>query len=651
MKHVTRFTEFDIELFRNGKHYRIYDKLGSHMMNVDDEDGIYFAVWAPTAKAVSVVGNFNNWSEISHQLKPRWDGSGIWEGFFTSVKKGDIYKYNIVSYDNKKYQKGDPYARRWEMPPATASVVWDTWYEWNDTTWMQKRSDEVGTNQPMSVYEVHLASWKKKIDDNNYSLSYIELADQLVTYVKEMGFTHVELMPVMEHPYAPSWGYQVTGYFAPTSRLGTPQDFMYLVERFHAEGIGVLLDWVPSHFPTDGHGLAYFDGTHLYEHADPRKGFHPDWNTYIFNFGRNEVKSFLISNAFFWLELYHIDGLRVDAVASMLYLDYSRKEGEWEPNQYGGRENIEAIEFLREFNEAVQAHFPGVATIAEESTAFSGVSHPTYNGGLGFNQKWMMGWMHDTLRYMGREAIYRPWHHDEISFSIVYAFTEKFMLPLSHDEVVHAKGSLLGRMPGDEWQKYANLRALFGYMFTHPGTKLLFMGGEFAQYEEWSEDRGLDWHVLKEEKKQGIQRLVRDLNQLYRENKAFYTKQFESEGFEWVAFDDRDNCVISYFRKGGAKDLPMLVVCNFSPKTHRNYRLGVYYESVWKEVLNTDNTEYGGTGYFLNEDELTTEIIEAHHRPNSIALTIPPLATMVFECKSMQLAKPKKKSLPKKKIS
>jgi 1,4-alpha-glucan branching enzyme len=435
---LTRFTDFDIDLFRAGKHFHIYDKLGSHLMTDEDGSvGCYFAVWAPNARSVSVVGNFNAWKGKNFELICRWDGSGIWEGFFSGIKKGDTYKFELLGYDNKVFQKGDPYARRWEMPPATASVVWDTWFEWEDEKWMSERKATMTDPKPMSVYEIHIGSWKKKIKEGNASYSYVELADELVSYVKEMNFTHVEMMPVMEHPYYPSWGYQVTGYFAPSSRYGNPQEFMFLIEKFHAAGIGVILDWVPSHFPSDGNGLSYFDGTYLYEHADPRKGYHPDWKSLIFNYGRNEIKSFLISNALFWLDRYHVDGLRVDAVASMLYLDYSRKEGEWEPNQFGGRENLEAIAFLKDFNEAVYAHFPDVITIAEESTAYPGVSAPTYDGGLGFGQKWMMGWMHDTLRYTGRESQHRRWHHDEISFSIVYAFTEKFMLPLSHDEVVH----------------------------------------------------------------------------------------------------------------------------------------------------------------------------------------------------------------------
>jgi 1,4-alpha-glucan branching enzyme len=640
---ITRFTDFDIQLFRSGKHFRIYDKLGSHLMQDDNgTEGTYFAVWSPNCTQVSVVGDFNHWNGEKHLLNPRWDGSGIWEGFIPAVKKGDVYKYQVVSYDGKKFQKGDPYARKWETPPATASIVWDTWYEWTDDAWMMLRQQNLDKTKPMSVYEVHLGSWRKKSPDDNGFLSYIEMADELVTYVKKMNFTHVELMPIMEHPYYPSWGYQITGYFAPSSRFGSPQDFMYLVERFHKEGIGVILDWVPSHFPTDGHGLSYFDGTHLYEHADPRKGYHPDWKSLIFNYGRNEVRSFLISNALFWLDRFHIDGLRVDAVASMLYLDYSRKEGEWIPNEYGGKENLEAILFLREVNEAVYANYPDAITIAEESTAFAGVSRPTYDGGLGFGQKWMMGWMHDTLRYMGRETQYRQWHQDEITFSIVYAFSENFMLPLSHDEVVHGKGSLIGRMPGDEWQKFANLRAMFGYMFTHPGTKLIFMGGEFAQYEEWSHDRGLDWHVIAESPlRQGMQRTIQDLNELYRNHKALYELQFDNGGFEWISYDDRQNSVIAYLRKD-SEGKNLLIVCNLSPKTMSGYEIGVPTAGAWREVFNSDHQQYGGSGQ-LNEEDLKTSDIEKHFKMQSLSIRIAPLATMVFECVKEETKKKKKK--------
>ncbi|MFT6705244.1 MAG: 1,4-alpha-glucan branching enzyme, partial [Flavobacteriales bacterium] len=455
-------TDYDIELFKSGKHFRLYEKLGSHPMEVDGQQGIYFAVWAPTAKSVSVMGHFNGWNPDQHPLTARWDGSGIWEGFVPGIGQWEVYKYNVISYNGMILQKGDPFARHWETRPATGSKVYTSNYKWKDKKWMAKRKKQAGTAQPMSVYEVHLASWKRRSEEQNRSLTYHEMADELVTYVADMGFTHVEMMPVMEHPYDPSWGYQITGFFAPTSRFGAPDDFKYLIDAFHQAGVGVILDWVPSHFPTDIHGLALFDGTYLYDHADPRKGFHPDWKSCIFNYGRNEVRSFLISNALYWLDQYHADGLRVDAVASMLYLDYSRNDGEWIPNKFGGNENLEAISFLKEFNETVYKEYPDAVTIAEESTAFSGVSRPTHSGGLGFGQKWMMGWMHDTLKYFSKETVYRRFHQNDITFSTVYAFTENFMLPLSHDEVVYGKGSMIQKMPGDEWQKFANLRTLYG---------------------------------------------------------------------------------------------------------------------------------------------------------------------------------------------
>ena len=632
MPHLSRFTDFDIQLFKAGKHFRIYEKLGNHEMESEGKKGVYFAVWAPSATYVSVVGDFNNWQENSHPLVPRWDDSGIWEGFFSGISKGNKYKYCIVGEKKWKSLKGDPYARRWETPPGTASMVWDTWYEWNDQDWTTLRARHNSGSQPMSVYEVHLGSWKKKKEEHNRSLSYVELADELVEYVQNLQFTHVEFLPLMEHPYVPSWGYQITGYYAPSSRFGTPQELMYLIDKLHQAGVGVILDWVPSHFPTDEHGLSFFDGSFLYEHADPRKGYHPDWKSLIFNLGRGEVRSFLISNALFWLDLYHADGLRVDAVASMLYLDYSRKEGEWEPNHLGGRENLESVHFLKAFNEAVYAHYPDVVTIAEESTTWPMVSRPTYDGGLGFGQKWMMGWMHDTLRYMGRPPMYRMWHQEEITFSIVYAFAENFMLPLSHDEVVHAKGSLIGRMPGDEWQAYANLRTLYGYMFTHPGTKLLFMGGEFAQLEEWSHDRGLDWHVIDHPMKKGISALVKDLNILYRSKPALYAKQFDSTGFEWISLDDNRNSVIVYLRKGNENDADIMVACNFKPDAIEKYEVGVPHKSTWKEVLNTDAEVYGGTGKFHHKKQINARPLEKHGRSYAVEICLPPLSVTVFEC-------------------
>jgi len=622
------FTDFDIYLFKSGRHYQLYEKMGSHEVTIDGEPGAYFAVWAPNAESVSVIGNFNYWSPNAHPLAARWDESGIWEGWIPGIRNGELYKYHIRSSTGEELEKGDPFALLWEMPPRTASVVWNTYYEWADQDWLEHRKQVAGSPQPYSVYEIHLGSWKKR-GDGAESLSYRELADELVPYVKNMGFTHVEMMPVMEHPFFPSWGYQITGYFAPTCRLGGPQDFMYLVERFHQEGIGVLLDWVPSHFPNDDHGLARFDGTYLYEHADPRKGFHPDWKSAIFNYGRNEVRSFLISNALFWLERYHIDGLRVDAVASMLYLDYSREEGEWIPNEYGGRENLDAISFLREFNETVYREFPDAITIAEESTAWGGVSRPTYQGGLGFGQKWMMGWMHDTLNYFKEDPVHRKYHHNEITFSLVYAFTENFMLPLSHDEVVHGKGSLIQRMPGDEWQRFANLRLMFSYMFTHPGTKLLFMGGEFGQTNEWSLENGLEWWLTEYPYHSGMQQLIQALNQLYRNQKALYEQQFDHWGFEWIEIGDYENSVISFVRRGKSKDDTLVVVCNFTPVAREGYRIGVPEAGSWVEIFNSDASAFGGSGYHHQGERHTLEG-EWHGRPQHLAVDLPPLAMVLF---------------------
>jgi 1,4-alpha-glucan branching enzyme len=621
------FTDYDIYLFKSGTHFRIYEKMGSHLIEVDGQKGVYFSVWAPNAQSVSVIGNFNFWNTLEHPLAPRWDGSGIWEGFIPGLEKGTLYKYHIHSHNGRHIEKGDPYALFWEVPPKTASIVWDNDYTWNDDAWLKKRQDKAGKAQPYAVYEVHLGTWKK---NGNESLSYRELAEDLVAYLKDMHFTHVEFLPVMEHPYFPSWGYQVTGYFAPTSRFGTPQDFMYLVDKLHEAGIGVILDWVPSHFPTDAHGLAEFDGTHLYEHSDPRKGFHPDWKSAIYNFGRNEVRNFLVSNALYWLERYHIDGLRVDAVASMLYLDYSREEGQWIPNAQGGKENLEAISFLREFNTMSYREFPDVVTIAEESTAWSGVSHPTYSGGLGFGQKWMMGWMHDTLDYFKKEPIHRKYHHGEITFSLIYAFTENFMLPLSHDEVVHGKGPLIDRMPGDEWQRFANLRLMYGYMYTHPGTKLLFMGGEYGQTSEWNIERGLEWWLLEFSPHKGMQAWVRDLNKFYAAYPALYEKQFQPEGFEWVEHGDWENSVLAYLRKGEKADDYLLVICNFTPVTREGFRIGVPSSGNWKEVLNSDDKVYHGTGDHLN-GTIKADKKEWNGREYSIEFSLPPLATLVFQ--------------------
>ncbi|MDY8136116.1 1,4-alpha-glucan branching protein GlgB [Aquimarina sp. 2201CG5-10] len=624
------FTEFDVNLFKAGKHYRLYEKFGSHIITVDTTEGTYFAVWAPSAKSVSVIGDFNYWTEGEHILNVRWDQSGIWEGFIPGVGKGSVYKYKIHSSNNDiKTEKADPYARRCEHPPKTASIVWDTLYDWKDEQWMQKRKKHNAIDAPYSVYEVHLGSWKKKIEENRF-LSYVELAEELVTYVKKMQFTHVELMPIMEYPYDPSWGYQLTGYFAPTSRFGYPEEFKLLVDKLHQNDIGVILDWVPSHFPEDAHGLGFFDGSCLYEHPDKRKGYHPDWKSLIFNYGRNEVKSFLISNAIFWLDQYHADGLRVDAVASMLYLDYSREEGEWEPNIYGERENLEAISFLKELNTEVYASFPDVQTIAEESTSYSMVSKPTYAGGLGFGMKWMMGWMHDTLQYMAKEPIYRKHHQNDLTFSMTYAFTENFMLPLSHDEVVYGKKSIIGRMPGDEWQQFANLRLLYSYMFTHPGTNLLFMGSEFGQRQEWDFQNGLDWYVLQYEYHAGIKELITDLNILYKNYPALYEQQFDQSGFEWISYDDHENSVIAYIRKGKKKDDLLIVVCNFTPIPRTDYRIGLPQKGKLVEIFNSDVIKYAGSN-ISNSEEISVEKKDWHYRKFSAEITIPPLGTIVFK--------------------
>jgi 1,4-alpha-glucan branching enzyme len=623
-------TDFDVHLFKTGKHFKLYEKMGAHFIKDAEKQGTYFAVWAPNAKAISVIGNFNHWSDGKHRMNPRWDESGIWEGFFADIKHGEAYKYAIHSNSGEYLEKSDPFASYCELPPKTASIVWTPKFEWKDTVWLHDRKNLTGKKQPYSVYEVHYGSWRRKGEGATDSLTYPEMAHELVGYVKDMGFTHVEFLPLMEHPFYGSWGYQLTGYFAPTSRYGSPEDFMYLIDSFHRAGIGVFLDWVPSHFPGDVHGLFRFDGTHLYEHADPRKGFHPDWKSYIFNYGRNEVRSFLISNALFWLEQYHIDGLRVDAVASMLYLDYSRKAGEWIPNNYGGNENIEAITFLKEMNEVVYSHFPDAITIAEESTSWTGVSKPTYLGGLGFGQKWMMGWMHDTLHYFGNDPVHRKYHQNEITFSIMYAFTENFMLPLSHDEVVHGKGSLAGRMPGDEWKKFANLRLMFTYMFTHPGTKLLFMGGEFGQTAEWNHEKGLDWHLLEYGVHQGVQKLIRDLNKFYKNETALYQYQFEHKGFEWIDYSDQENSVMAFQRKGDQKEALLIVVCNFTPEVRRHYHVGVPYRGKWKEVFNSDDTKYCGSGV-LNEGLLLTSPVKYHGRDYSISLNLPPLGISILK--------------------
>ena len=628
---VTLLADQDLYLFNEGRHYRLYEKLGSHFMTVDGEEGTSFAVWAPNAKEVFVTGSFNGWDPGSHPLRTK-GVSGIWEGFIPGIMRATTYKYHVVSRLNGyRYDKSDPFAFYCEVSPDTGSVVWDLWYDWEDGEWMKDRGGKNGAGSPISIYEMHLGSWMRvPAEEGGRMMTYRELAPRLADYLTKMNFTHVEFLPVMEHPFYGSWGYQVTGLFAPTSRYGTPQDFMYLIDTLHRHGIGVILDWIPSHFTKDGHGLNYFDGTHLFEHADPRQGHHPDWDTQIFNYGRKEVQSFLLSSAYFWLDVFHADGLRVDAVASMLYLDYSRKEGEWIPNRYGGRENLEAIAFLRRFNEDVYRGRQDIVTIAEESTAWPMVSRPTSLGGLGFGMKWDMGWMHDTLVYMGHDPVHRKYHHDMLSFRMVYAFSENFILSLSHDEVVHGKGSLLGKMPGDAWRKFANLRVLYGYMYGQPGKKLLFMGGEFGQRREWNHDDGLDWHILAEPAHAGLSRWVEDLNALYRREPALHELDFDPAGFEWVDSHDAEQSVLTFLRKGRSTGDILLVVINFTPVPRRNYRVGVPRGGVWREVLNSDAREYGGSGQG-NIGGADAVPVPAHGRPHTLTITVPPLAAVFFK--------------------
>ncbi|MBS0365445.1 MAG: 1,4-alpha-glucan branching protein GlgB [Proteobacteria bacterium] len=621
-------TERDIYHFREGTYYRAWTTLGAHPCRGPAGPATRFAVWAPDAAQVSVIGDFNGWRPAAHPLQPRTDSSGIWQGEITGAGPGTLYKYHVVSRHGGVGEKADPYALRTETPPRTASVVWDLDYEWGDTEWMAQRARRNSLQAPWSIYELHLGSWRRVPAEGNRPLNYRELAVAVADYVTDMGFTHVELMPVMEHPFYGSWGYQVTGYFAPSARYGTPQDFMYLVDHLHQRGIGVILDWVPSHFPSDAHGLARFDGTHLYEHADPRQGFHPEWNSSIFNYGRAEVRNFLGSNALFWLDVYHADALRVDAVASMLYLDYGRRAGEWIPNRHGGHENLEAVEFLRELNLAAYRDHPDTQTIAEESTAWPQVSRPTWLGGLGFGLKWNMGWMHDTLGYLQQDPVHRKFHHNRLTFSIWYAFSENFVLPLSHDEVVHGKGSLIGRMPGDEWQQFANLRLLFGYMWTHPGKKLLFMGGEFGQRREWQHDESLEWHVLQHPPHAGVQRWVRDLNDLYRRTPALHQLDFSDSGFQWVSSGDADASVIAFLRRDAAA-APLLVVCNFTPVPRDRYRLGVPQGGAWRELLNSDAGIYGGSS-LGNLGGAAADGPGMHGLPHSLALHLPPLAVLVL---------------------
>ena len=623
-------TDFDLHLIGEGSHYNIYEKLGAHRMEINGIKGVHFAVWAPNARRVSVIGDFNRWDGRRHPMRVL-GSSGIWEIFIPGLEEGEIYKFQIRSKSKHIFEKADPYAFYAETRPKSASIVYNIdKHQWNDSTWMKKRSRKNWLESPVSLYEVHLGSWMRMTGEDNRFLTYRELADKLIGYVKEMGYTHIELLPVSEHPLDASWGYQTVGYFAPTSRHGKPEDFMYFVDKCHQADIGVILDWVPAHFPTDGHGLGFFDGTYLYEHADPRQGFHPDWGTKIFNFGRKEVKNFLLANALFWLEKYHIDGLRVDAVASMLYLDYSRKEGEWIPNMYGGRENLEAIDFIKSFNEIVHQKFPGILTIAEESTAWGGVSKPVHLGGLGFSFKWNMGWMNDTLDYFTKEPVHRKYHHNNLTFSLLYAFSENFILVLSHDEVVHGKRSLLNKMPGDMWQKFANNRLLYGFMFTHPGKELLFMGGEIGQWDEWNQDKGIDWPLLEFTPHKCLQKFVMDLNRTYRSEPALYEVDFDHRGFEWIDFRDADSSIIAFIRKAKDPDDFLVTICNFTPVPRIGYRIGVPSNCFYKEILNSDSEIYWGSN-MGNAGGLNADPIAWHGMPFSIEITLPPLAVVIFK--------------------
>ena len=624
-------TDEDLHLFNEGNHFCLYEKLGAHCMKVDGESGVYFAVWAPNAEKVHVIGDFNGWNRRAHPLNPKQQ-SGIWEGFLSGVKKGDIYKYYIQSnHHGIKTEKADPFSFYSEVPLKSGSIVWDSSYQWQDDNWVSKERQRLNSiNSAISIYEVHLGSWMRRSNEVGRMLTYRELALKLADYVLEMGFTHVEFLPVMEHPFYGSWGYQCTGYFAPTSRHGSPVDFMALVDHLHENGIGVLLDWVPSHFATDNYALGCFDGTHIYEHADDRQGFHPDWGSYIFNYGRNEVVSFLISNALYWLDVFHADGLRVDAVASMLYLDYSRKQGEWVPNVHGGRENLEALAFLRKLNETVYKEHPDVHVMAEESTDWPMVSKPTSLGGLGFGMKWDMGWMNDTLDYMQKDPIYRSHHLDRLTFRMIYAYHENFILPLSHDEVVHGKGSLLGRMPGDDWQKFANLRLLFGYMFTQPGKKLLFMGCEFGQWSEWNHEKSLDWHLLEHSPHRGVQLWVKHLNQLYRTERALYENDFSADGFEWIDCNDSENCILVMLRKGNLPEDSLVIILNFTPVPREGYRLGVPHDGNWKEILNSDSKIFFGSG-LENKSSCVADSTKWHGQPYSVCLTLSPLSVIILK--------------------
>ena len=621
--------EMDRYLMGEGRHMRLYEKLGANPTEVEGVSGVYFAVWAPNARRVSVVGHFNNWDGRIHPMRSH-PLNGVWDIFIPGLEAGELYKYEIKGPEGHLLPlKADPFGRRHEPPPGNASIVpANREMNWSDQAWMEaERHPANDLDAPIAIYEVHLGSWKRKPEEGNRYLTYHELADELVPYVKEMGYTHIELLPVSEHPFDGSWGYQPIGMFAPTYRFGQPRDFKHFVDRCHREGIGLIIDWVPAHFPRDAHGLGEFDGTHLYEHADPRQGAHSDWGTLIFNFGRNEVVNYLLSNALFWLEEYHIDSLRVDAVASMLYLNYSRKEGEWIPNKYGGQENLEAVDFLRKMNEFVHEH--GGTTMAEESTAWPMVSRPVYLGGLGFTYKWNMGWMHDTLQYIKEDPIHRKYHQDKLTFGLLYAFNENFVLPLSHDEVVHGKSSILGRMPGDQWQRFANLRLYYSFMYGHPGKKLLFMGGEFGQEREWNYQTSLDWHLLDDPLHGGAQKLVKDLNRLYTSTPAFYQLDFDPTGFEWIDASDRENCVLSFIRRGRDPEDYAVMVCNFTPMVRERYRIGVPEAVTYRERFNSDNTDYGGSGV-SNGELVTAEATPTHGRPASLVLTLPPLAALVL---------------------
>lgn len=620
------FTDLDIYLIKEGRHFNLYDKLGAHVVTHNKMKGVYFAIWAPNAEQVSVVGDFNDWNNSTHMLATRWDSSGIFEGFIPNVKHSDKYKYYIVSKvnDHKAY-KADPLAYFYETPPKTASVVWDINYKWNDQEYLKNQKEKNKHDSYISIYEMHIGSWKDK-----KNINYREIAKEVVEHMQNMGFTHIELLPIMEHPFYGSWGYQTLGYFAPTSRYGTPEDFMFFIDYLHQNNIGVILDWVVAHFPNDEHGLAFFDGTALYEHEDKKKGFHPDWNSLIFNYGRNEVINFLISSACYWLEKYHIDGIRVDAVASMLYLDYSRKDGEWTPNIYGGKENLEAINFIKKLNEIVHEKFPNTITIAEESTAWPLVTAPVYAGGLGFDYKWNMGWMHDILSYMKKDPIYRKYHHSELTFSLIYAFNENFILSLSHDEVVHGKGSLYQKMPVDDWQKYANIRLLFGYQFTHPGKKLLFMGMENGDEKEWNHEGSIDWDINENSYKQGLKKWLKELNNLYQSYPQLYQIDYSYDGFEWIDHCDWEKSIISFIRKGKQKDDPLLIICNFTPTIYSDYRLGVPSKGNWKEIINSDNQKFNGS-HWINENILKTEDITCHNRSCSISIKIPPLGLVILK--------------------